>query len=54
MMWLFIFFLWLFAAALFSLAIGKAISLGDSERAERDLINRRIAVLELQFSGGAR
>jgi hypothetical protein len=54
MMWLFIFFLWVFAAALFSMALGKAIRIGDSERAERDLINRRIAVLELQLSGGAR
>jgi hypothetical protein len=46
MMWLFIFFLWLFAAALFSLAIGKAIRIADAEQA--------IELLELQFSGGGR
>jgi hypothetical protein len=54
MMWLFIFFLWVMCAALISMALGKAIRIGDLEQAQRDLINRRIAVMELQFHRGAR
>jgi hypothetical protein len=46
MMWLFVFFLWIFAAALFSWALGKAIHKADVEQA--------IEAMELQFSGGAR
>lgn len=48
MMWLFVFFLWIMCAALISMALGKAIRIADLEQA------RRIAVMELQFHGGAR
>jgi hypothetical protein len=54
MMWLFIFFLWIMCAALISLALGKAIRIGDLEQAQRDRVDQQIAVMELQFSGGAR
>jgi hypothetical protein len=50
MMWLFIFFLWVFAAALFSLAIGKAIAIAD----RKVLTTQTLEAMELQFSGGAR
>ncbi|MCW2767604.1 MAG: hypothetical protein JWO11_3563 [Nocardioides sp.] len=54
MMWLFVFFLWVMCAALISMALGKAIRIGDLEQAQRNRVNQAIAVLELQFHGGAR
>jgi hypothetical protein len=46
MMWLFVFFLWIMCAALFSWALGKAIHIADVEQA--------IELMDLQFQDGAR